>query len=101
MHSIVGYFRVWFGIYYAMRLFNEIFKNADNALCRCVLVSGGEGYFQGVKALGDFSTEKIVMYYPQTQLEIVGEGLVIDKYCDGDLRVKGKILAVCAVGDSV
>lgn len=83
-----------FRIYYAMRLFDEIFKNTDNAFCRCTLVIGGEGYFEGVKALGDFSTEKIVVYYPQTAIEIEGEKLSIDKYCDGDLRVKGKILCV-------
>ena len=84
-----------------MRLFDEIFKNADNALCRCTWIIGGEGYFEGVKALGDFSTEKIVVYYPKTAIEIVGEGLSIEKYCDGDLRVKGKIHAVYAVEEGV
>ncbi len=86
-------------IYYRMRLIDEIFKNADVALWRCTFVPLGEGYFEGVKAVGDFSDTRIVLYYPHTAIEIEGERLSIDKYCDGDLRVKGKIRAVHAVDE--
>ncbi len=78
-----------------MRLYDEIFKNADGgALARCVVVPNGGGYFQGVKAVGDFSPERIVLYFPKTGVEITGEGLSIAKYYDGDLRLSGRISAL-------
>lgn len=84
-----------------MRLFDEIFKNADGmALSRYTVVPRGEGYFEGVKAVGDFSPERIVLYYPHECLEVEGENLSIDKYCDGDLRVKGRIACVRVVDDA-
>ncbi len=78
-----------------MRLYDEIFKNAEGgALQRCVVVPCGGGYFQGVKAVGDFSSEKIVLYFPRVGVEITGEDLEIKKYYDGDLRLSGKITAL-------
>ena len=86
-------------IYYSMQLIGEIFKNTDTALWRCTFVPGGEGYFEGVKAVGDFSDTQIVLYYPHTTIELEGEQLSIDKYCDGDLRVKGKIRAIRTIDE--
>lgn len=78
-----------------MRLFDEIFKNAEGmALSRYTVVPRGEGYFEGVKAVGDLSPERVVLYYPHDCVEIEGEALRIDKYCDGDLRIKGRIFCV-------
>ncbi len=75
-----------------MRLYDEIFNNADGgATERCVVVPNGGGYFQGVKSVGDFCGEKIVLYFPRGGVEITGEGLVIKKYYDGDLQLSGKI----------
>ena len=75
-----------------MRLFNEIFKNDTLAsLARCTLIVGGGGYFEGVKTVGDFTPERIVLYFPKESIEIEGENLSIGKYCDGDLRLLGKI----------
>ena len=86
-------------IYYSMQLIGEIFKNTDTALWRCTFVPDGEGYFEGVKAVGDFSDTQIVLYYPHTTIELEGERLSIDKYCDGDLRVKGKIRAIRTIDE--
>lgn len=75
-----------------MRLYDEIFKNADGAaLCRCIVVPGGGGYFEGVKAVGEFTPEKIEIYFSKQRIEIVGAGLSIKKFCDGDLQVLGRI----------
>ncbi len=83
-----------------MRLYDEIFKNADGgAMERCVVVPCGGGYFQGVKSVGDFSKEKIVLYFPRVCVEVVGEELAIKKYYDGDLHLTGKILSIALLGE--
>ncbi len=75
-----------------MRLYDEIFKNADGgALARCVIVPCGGGYFEGVKAVGEFSPERIVLCFPKESVEVEGVALTIKKYCDGDLQLTGKI----------
>ncbi len=75
-----------------MRLLNEIFKSTEGtALSTCTLVIGGGGYFEGVKTVGDFSPERVVLYFPRQTLEIEGENLSIAKYYEGDLRLLGKI----------
>ncbi len=77
-----------------MRLMGEIFKTPDGvASARYTLVVGGGGYFEGVKAVGEFSPERIVLCFHRENVEIEGENLSIGKYCDGDLRVDGKILS--------
>ena len=77
-----------------MRLYDEIFQNPDGgALARCVVVPCGGGYFEGVKWVDDFSTERVVVRFPKQRVEVAGENLSIRKYCDGDLRLIGKILS--------
>ena len=76
-----------------MRLYDEIFKNTD-ALARYSVAVGGGGYFEGVKTVGDFSSQKIIVYFPRYGLEIEGENFVIGKYCEGDLQLLGKIFSV-------
>lgn len=73
-----------------MRLYEEIFKNTD-AGARCALIVGGGGYFEGVKTVGDFSPNKILLHFPRYGVEIEGESLSIKKYCEGDLQLSGKI----------
>ena len=81
-----------------MRLYDEIFKSAEGvALSRFTIVPRGGGYFEGVKAVGEFSTEKILLLYPKAVLEIDGENLSIGKYVDGDLKIEGKVRAVSLV----
>ena len=78
-----------------MRLYDEIFKSAEGvALSRFTIVPRGGGYFEGVKAVGDFSPVRIVLYFPRESVEVEGEELSIGKYCDGDLRLSGRILSV-------
>ncbi len=75
-----------------MRLYDEIFKNADGAaFTRCTVVPGGGGYFEGVKAVGDFSSERIVVCFPKTTVAAEGKNLSIRKYYDGDLQIDGNI----------
>lgn len=80
-----------------MRLYNEIFKKADGAFSRCVITPCGGGYFEGVKSVEDFSSERIILRFLRERVEVVGETLVIKKYCDGDLQVLGKILSLRAL----
>ena len=78
-----------------MRLYDEIFKNADGlGGVRCVFVPAGGGYFEGVKAVGEFSPEKIVLCFPKDTVEVTGENFVIKKYCDGDLELSGNIFCM-------
>ncbi|MBQ8322949.1 MAG: YabP/YqfC family sporulation protein [Clostridia bacterium] len=78
-----------------MRLYEEIFKNPEGmALSRFTVAVGGGGYFEGVKAVGDFSPQKIVLYFPRGSVDIEGADLFIRKYCDGDLELAGRICSV-------
>ena len=84
-----------------MRLYDEIFKSADGAaFARCTIVPGGGGYFEGVKAVGDFSPQKIVLYFPRESVVIEGAELFIRKYCDGDLELAGRIVRVSVGGET-
>lgn len=81
-----------------MRLFDEIFKDVDGiALSRCTFVPNGGGYFEGVKSIGDFSSERIVICFSKQSVEVCGVGLSIKKYYDGDLQLSGKIASVVHV----
>lgn len=83
-----------------MRLYDEIFKNADGgAFSRCIVVPEGGGYFEGVKALGDFSSVRVVVCFPKRTVEVEGRDLAIKKYYDGDLQLSGSITALRVVGE--
>ena len=78
-----------------MRLYDEIFKNADEAaLARCVVVPDGGGYFEGVKAVEDFSSERVVITFRKQTVTVEGKSLMIKKYCDGDLHIMGEIVSL-------
>lgn len=78
-----------------MRLYDEIFKNADGAaMQRCIIVPNGGGYFEGVKAVGDFTPERIVICFPKSTVEAEGTDISIKKYCDGDLQLSGRITSL-------
>ena len=78
-----------------MRLHEELFRGVDALTsARYTVTVNGGGYFQGVKAVGDFSSESIVLYFPHGCVEVQGESLSIAKYLDGDLEIRGKIFAV-------
>ena len=78
-----------------MRLYDEIFKDVDGvAIARCIVVPRGGGYFEGVKAVSDFSSERIVLCFSRDSVEVTGSALAIKKYCDGDLQISGRIVCV-------
>ena len=78
-----------------MRLYDEIFKSADGAaFARCTIVPGGGGYFEGVKAVGDFSPERVVVCFPKETVCAEGKNLCIKKYYDGDLHLSGQIYSL-------
>ena len=81
-----------------MRLYNEILKKFDGgeagelfAGTRYTVLPGRGGYFQGVKTVSEFSPCRIVVCFRHAVLEIEGSGFVIEKYCDGDLELSGRI----------
>jgi hypothetical protein len=78
-----------------MRLYDEIFKNTEGfPFARCTVVPGGGGYFEGVKAVGDFSPERVVLCFPRCTVSVEGQGLSIKKYYDGDLQLSGQIFSL-------
>lgn len=78
-----------------MRLYDEIFKNADGgALRKCIVVPSGGGYFEGVKSVEDFSPERVVLCFPKDRVAVEGKGLCIRKYCEGDLQLDGRIFSL-------
>ena len=71
-----------------MRLYDEVFKNADGgAFSRCIVVPRGGGYFEGVKSVGDFSAERIVVCFPRETVEVEGR----------DLQLSGQIHSIRVV----
>ena len=76
-----------------MRLHGEILQGEEGVGARCILLVGGGGYFEGVKSVGEFSSERLVLFFARESVEIDGESFVIKKYCDGDLELSGKILS--------
>ena len=87
-----------------MRLYGEIFKtvNASEAFAgaRCDFFPCGGGYFQGVKTLGSFSTERVVIVFKRADIEVIGKDLSVVKYCEGDLQLSGEIRAVSIIEGS-
>lgn len=61
---------------------------------RCSFVPLGNGYFEGVKTVLEYTDRKILLQFKNGEAEIVGEKLGIDKYCDGDVGVSGCIQSV-------
>ena len=73
-----------------MRLLDEIFKNADTG-ARFTVAEHGGAYFEGVKAVGEFTPSRILLYFSKSGVELEGEDLRIETYVDGDMRIGGKI----------
>ena len=75
-----------------MRLYDELFKNAEgNSFTRCTIIPLGGGYFEGVKSVGDFTPNRLEIWFAKEKVVIDGEDFSIRKYCDGDLQMDGKI----------
>ena len=79
-----------------MRLYEEIYQEYAEARCAFLPLSGG--YFQGVRSLGAFSGTEILLIFKRVKVRVIGEGLEIKKYCDGDMEISGRIFSVSVVG---
>ena len=73
-----------------MRLLAEIFEKAE-AGARFTVAEYGGAYFEGVKSVGEFSPERILLYFSKSGVELEGEELRIETYVDGDMRIGGRI----------
>ncbi len=81
-----------------MRLYDEMFSS-EQAAAKCVWALGDAAYCTGVKSVGEFSPERLTLHFPKGRLELVGEGLSIGKFCDGDVSLRGKIRELRYVDD--
>ncbi|MDE6557704.1 MAG: YabP/YqfC family sporulation protein [Clostridia bacterium] len=78
-----------------MKLLQQILMEAGADLDRAfTVVPEFGGYFKSVKRVEDFSPEKIVLLIAKRRLTVTGEKLVIDKYFQQDLLVRGNISGV-------
>ena len=83
-----------------MRLYDEILKKLGGgeselaAGARYTVLPGRGGYFQGVKTVSEFSPERVILCFRRAVLEIEGCNFIVEKYCDGDLELSGKILCI-------
>ena len=80
-----------------MRLYDEL-KKSDAFLAftgaRVIFLPLRAAYFEGVKALGDFSEQRVEICFSACNIAVEGESLSIGKYTDGDLCVLGKVRAL-------
>lgn len=63
-------------------------------LFKAVIYGDGAIYLQSVGGVKSYSTEKIELRLKDGGLTISGAGLVIKKYCEGDLVACGKIKSI-------
>ncbi|MDR1093368.1 MAG: YabP/YqfC family sporulation protein [Clostridiales bacterium] len=61
---------------------------------RYVNFGGRSLYVQGHKGVVSFGTEKIILRVGKRRLEIVGEGLCVQRLSQNDIVVNGKIVSV-------
>jgi hypothetical protein len=77
-----------------MRLYEELAKSdafLAFAGARVIFLPLRAAYFEGVKALGDFSQGRVEVCFSTCSIAVEGEDLSIGKYTDGDLCVLGKV----------
>ncbi len=70
----------------------------DLTRIRYTVVDGEGGYFQNVKRLVAFSSERVVFGGRKGQVTVEGSDLSLGKYCDGDVAVFGNIEGVFREG---
>lgn len=59
----------------------------------CV-ADGCGGYFQNIKSVAAMSKSQITLISRSGAFCVEGEGLIIKKYCDGDMLIVGNIIKV-------
>ena len=78
-----------------MKLLQQILREAGADLDKAVtIVPAFGGYFKSVKRVDEYTPEKIVLTVAKKKLTVTGEKLVIDKYYQQDLLIRGEISGV-------
>lgn len=78
-----------------MKLLQQILKElgGDDGRAFTVIPYFG-AYFKGVREVAEYSPQKITLLARKTTVTIEGENLVIDRYFEDDLFIKGRVEAV-------
>ena len=61
---------------------------------KVLLIGFEKTHIEGVKSILSFNDKEVVLCLKSTKLKIKGENLSVDKFCDGDVVVCGKIWAI-------
>ncbi|MBQ3596936.1 MAG: YabP/YqfC family sporulation protein [Clostridia bacterium] len=61
---------------------------------RVLLLGDNVGYFEKIVGILEFSDQKIVLSLKKGSITILGQGLYIKNFCEGDVVVLGKIDSV-------
>lgn len=78
-----------------MKLLQQILREAGADLDKSfTVVPAFGGYFKSVKRVENYSPERIVLSVNKRRLTILGEKLIIDKYFQQDLLIRGDISGV-------
>lgn len=78
-----------------MKLLQQILTEAGANDARAfTIVPDFGGYFKCVKAICEYSPEKLILQVGKSCLHIDGKGLAVGKYFQGDLFVSGCIEGV-------
>lgn len=78
-----------------MNLIQQILREAGADPDRSfTIVPEFGGYFKSVKRVEDYSPQRIVLTVAKMRLTVTGEKLIIDKYFQQDLLVRGSITGV-------
>lgn len=78
-----------------MKLLQQILREAGAYLDRAfTVVPSFGGYFKSVKRVEEYTPEKIVLSVAKKRLTVKGEKLLIDKYFQQDLLIRGEISGV-------
>ena len=82
-----------------MSFLENIFNCFENSssllpLPKIVLVGNSSGYFEGVKSISSYSEKEIVLLTKTGKITLLGTNLTINKFCEGDVVICGKILTI-------
>lgn len=78
-----------------MKLLQQILREAGADLDKSfTVIPAFGGYFKSVKRVEDYSPSCVVLSIAGMRLAVTGEKLVIDKYFQQDLLIRGNISGV-------
>lgn len=78
-----------------MKLLQQILKEAGADLDKSfTVVPSFGGYFKSVKRIVDYTPQKIVLSVARFHITVVGDNLLIDKFFQQDLFIRGNVTGV-------